>query len=306
MAEKVVVRSDTDNHVLFSIYKVYYPAVTRGEQPYTCHQHADLEISCILDGTGIYSCDGTDYAFSPGDVIFHRVNEGHYIKVFDKQCEEVPSLIVIRFDSRFVWSPGGEWSNRKYLQLFLQKSSLKRRIPHEAAEASVICSLLAEMFEECCGQAPSYDLVVKAKLMTILANMARYFHDYLEESRELTINQRNLVQMEKSTSYILSHLSEPLTLDVLAKEACMSRSYYCTTFKTLNGQSVWDYITSQRIDLAQYQLENTNLTVLQISQNCGFNSITNFNRAFKKITGKTPMGYRRAVASGQYHREESP
>ena len=80
MAEKVVVRSDTDNHVLFSIYKVYYPAVTRGEQPYTCHQHADLEISCILDGTGIYSCDGTDYAFSPGDVIFHRVNEGHYIK----------------------------------------------------------------------------------------------------------------------------------------------------------------------------------------------------------------------------------
>ena len=131
--------------------------------------------------------------------------------------------------------------------------------------------------------------------MTILANMARYFHKELEQERSLSINQRYLLQMEHSINYIFSHLSEPLTLDELAKEACMSRSYYCIMFKTLNGISVWDYITNQRITLAQYYLENSSNSVLQISGNCGFNSITNFNRAFKKLTGRTPMEYRKSL-----------
>ena len=96
-------------------------------------------------------------------------------------------------------------------------------------------------------------------------------------------------------NFILSHLESPLTLDMLAREARMSRSYYSTMFKVLNGVSVWDYITEQRINLAQYQLETTEKSVTQVSEACGFNSIANFNRAFKKLTGTTPREYRRSI-----------
>ena len=65
--------------------------------------------------------------------------------------------------------------------------------------------------------------------------------------------------------------------------------------KVLNGVSVWDYITEQRINLAQYQLETTEKSVTQVSEACGFNSIANFNRAFKKLTGMTPREYRRSI-----------
>ena len=293
-SDRIVVRSDTDNHVLFSVFKVYYPHADKKEERYIPHHHPDLEISCILDGTGVYHCAGNEYPYTPGDVFFHRSNDVHYFKMLDNQDRKIPSLLVIRFSPRFIWSPGGEWFNSKYLQLFTQQNNIRRMIPHEEKTALLIGTLLAEIFEECHCQEPSYDLLVKAKLMTILANLARYYHRELTQEKAVPVNQRNLESMEKSMSYILGHLPEPMTLDMLAREACMSRSYYCTMFKTLNGVSVWDYITSQRISLAQYQLETTSDSVLEISENCGFTSIANFNRAFKKLTGTTPVAYRKA------------
>ena len=305
-SDRIVVRSDTDSHVLFSVFKVYYPYADKAEARYILHHHPELEISCILDGAGIYHCAGNDYPFSAGDVFFHRSNDVHYAKTLDTPDGKIPRLLVIRFAPRFIWSPGGEWFNSKYLQLFTQQNSIRRMIPHGERAAQIIVSLLAEIFEECRGQEPSYDLLVKAKLMTILANMARYYYRELEAEDAPGINQRHLEQMERSTSFILSHLGEDLTLEDLAHEACMSRSYYSTVFKSLNGLSVWEYITRQRIDLAQYQLETTANSVLQISEACGFNSIANFNRSFKKLTGKTPTEYRKSIAASHRDREETP
>ena len=67
-SDRIVVRSDTDNHVLFSVFKVYYPYADKAEARYILHHHPELEISCILDGAGIYHCAGNDYPFSAGDV----------------------------------------------------------------------------------------------------------------------------------------------------------------------------------------------------------------------------------------------
>ena len=98
--------------------------------------------------------------------------------------------------------------------------------------------------------------------------------------------------MELSVKHILNRLGEQLTLDQIAREACMSRSYYSTIFKRLYGLSVWEYIVSQRIELAKYRLETTTNSIARISEDCGFTSIGNFNRAFKNATGKTPKEYR--------------
>ena len=93
--------------------------------------------------------------------------------------------------------------------------------------------------------------------------------------------------------FILKHLDAQLSLDDLAREAQMSRSYYSTTFRRLNGVSVWDYIMNKRIENAQHLLETTDRSILDISGSCGYNNISNFNRAFRRVTGKTPREYRR-------------
>ena len=57
--------------------------------------------------------------------------------------------------------------------------------------------------------------------------------------------------------------------------------------------SPWDYITVRRIDLARKLLSDSDRNILDIAMMCGFNNTANFNRAFKKVTGKTPKEIRK-------------
>jgi len=289
MSNRVVVYSDTDKHVLFSLYKAYYPYDV-GQQKFFNHKHSELEVTCVLGGSGTYTCCGDDYSFSKGDVFLHCVNDIHYFSNINSG--DIPVMLAIKFDPRFIWSPSGEWSYGNYIRLFSHTSTVERRIPHDTQTAGIIEQLLEEMFNESQEHKPAYDLLIKAKLMTILANLVRHFESYIEENTKPITTQKHLSQMETSINYILGHLGENLSLEKLASEACMSRSYYSTIFKELNGVSVWEYIIHQRVNLAQYQLETTNEKVINICEDCGFVSIANFNRAFKRITGKTPRDYR--------------
>ena len=201
---------------------------------------------------------------------------------------------MIQFEPKFVWTSGGDWFDSKYLQIFMsgEKNEISRHIVREEPVAQEIRKLLNDSFEECRKHRPAYDMFVKANLLMILANLARYYDAELKQ-KEFPIKLENIGHMENSMNYILGHLEENLTLDVLAKEAGMSRSYYSTMFKTLNGVSVWNYIMHQRISKAQYMLEESDASIIEISEKCGFSSISNFNRAFKKITQKTPREYRK-------------
>ena len=99
--------------------------------------------------------------------------------------------------------------------------------------------------------------------------------------------------MSKTMDYIDNNIEKDLQLSELAEIAGMNKSYFSTLFKKLNGMSPWDYITVRRIDLARKLLSDSDRNILDIAMMCGFNNTANFNRAFKKVTGKTPKEIRK-------------
>ena len=292
LKDRTVVRSELDDHVLFKIFRAYYPEPMPVKQTLYDHHHSELELSVIQSGSGCYNCEGKDYEFHAGDVFMHCGNDVHCFKRIDKGA--VLSLLVIQFEPRFVWTSGGDWFDSRYLQIFLggEKNEIRRHISGEDAVAKTIYNILSNCFLECEKHEPAYDMFIKANLLTILANLARYYHEEISR-REFPVKMENIGHLENSMNYILGHLEENLALDDLAREAGMSRSYYSTMFKKMNGISVWTYITNQRIAKAQYLLEKDDVSVIEVSESCGFSNLSNFNRAFKKITGKTPREYRK-------------
>lgn len=303
IADRMVIRSSTDNHVLFKVFRAVYKqcASCGGELPYVEHRHSELEISVIITGRGCYSCCGIDYDFQPGDIFLHCGNDAHCFKFIDS--EERLSMLVLQFDPRLIWTHGGEWFNPRYLQLFMGNSLNSRHMSYTEPEAGRIAALMEECFDECCKHLPAYEMVVKAKLLLILSILVRYYYDYFPQ-KDADIDFRNINHIERSMDYILDNLSSQLSLDDIAAEAHMSKSYYSSTFKKLNGVSVWGYITAQRINRAQHLLESTTLPVTEICEHCGYNNIANFNRSFKKITGKTPRDYRKDLQPGCGRRGE--
>jgi YesN/AraC family two-component response regulator len=75
-----------------------------------------------------------------------------------------------------------------------------------------------------------------------------------------------------------------------------STFYFCKMFKKVTGLHFTDYASRVRIESAKNLLLNPNLRISEIAYEAGFQSLTHFNRVFKKILGQSPTEYRSKLA----------
>ncbi len=133
-----------------------------------------------------------------------------------------------------------------------------------------------------------FDSVSSHKQEKCAAIFYYLYHQLLE-----TVLDTENPHVKTVKQYILSHLSEPLLLDDIAASVHLVPHYLCALFKKHTGITVVDFILDQRIDLAKRLIITQNNALYEIAETCGFNDYNYFSRAFKKITGTTPVQYRK-------------
>ena len=101
--------------------------------------------------------------------------------------------------------------------------------------------------------------------------------------------------IQKATDYILLHLGEEITRDMVAKSVGISPSHFSVLFKDMTGQTFTDYLMHARIEEAKRLLGNPEINISLISKQVGFNDESYFSFTFKKITGVTPSQYRNYI-----------
>ena len=113
-------------------------------------------------------------------------------------------------------------------------------------------------------------------------------------SNQVIIQQENaeVPVIKKAKEYMREHQAEKISLGNVARAVNMSAFYFCKMFKKVAGINFTDYLSRVRIERAQNLLLNPNLRVSEIAFEVGFQSLTHFNRVFKKITGQSPTDYR--------------
>lgn len=280
--------TDTD----YPVFKIFFSKTEPEQRKHRIeHHHSDCEISLIVSGECNWCVNDKNYRGSKGDIYLFGSNENHYLtEIIGTQ----PLLLLnIRFESRFIWYPGGDRFNLRYLEIFQNHTRISSHaIDHTVPVSAAIAQLMNEIYEECQKREPEYKLVVKAKLMLILAALGRYYGIATLPSVPSTYKQ-HLKQLDSAVTFINNHLADELSLETIAREAGMSKSYFSTIFKKMNGIPVWDYITRKRVELAMRFLGGSDLSIMEISQKCGFSSISNFNRCFRQVTGISPSAYRK-------------
>lgn len=83
-----------------------------------------------------------------------------------------------------------------------------------------------------------------------------------------------------------------ISLDDLAAEACLSPFHFSRLFSEATGRSPYRYVTERRVEAAKERLRLARSSLVEIALDTGFVTQANFNRVFKKVTGKTPGQYR--------------
>jgi len=124
-------------------------------------------------------------------------------------------------------------------------------------------------------------LTIFAQHLTMLSNQVVVRRDNAE-----------LPAITKAKTYIQEHQAEDISLGDVAKAVCMSSYYFCKMFRKVAGVNFTDYLSRVRIEKSKNLLLNPNLRISEIAYEVGFQSLTHFNRVFKRIVGQSPTEYR--------------
>jgi AraC family transcriptional regulator len=95
--------------------------------------------------------------------------------------------------------------------------------------------------------------------------------------------------------YIDMHLTEPLTLGVLAEVACLSEYHLARMFRTSFGLPPHAWIAQQRIERARLLLRTTALPLAQVAARCGYANASHFSHRFSEALGVAPVVYRQVL-----------
>lgn len=99
-------------------------------------------------------------------------------------------------------------------------------------------------------------------------------------------------RIQRIKDYIDSNYKSEIRLETLAEMVNMAPNALSRFFKQHTNRSISDYFIDVRLGHAALMLTDSNLTVLEIAYSCGFNTISNFNRTFKRHKGLTPTEFR--------------
>jgi AraC family transcriptional regulator len=100
---------------------------------------------------------------------------------------------------------------------------------------------------------------------------------------------------------IESRLQEPLLVEDLAREACLSPFHFSRMFKQATGKSPHAYLIGRRLEVARELLATTELAIRDVGKRAGFSTHAHFCSVFRSHCGTTPAAYRRqhrAMAGG--------
>jgi AraC-like DNA-binding protein/ligand-binding sensor protein len=141
--------------------------------------------------------------------------------------------------------------------------------------------------------------VLSAKQHESVVKLLSIFAEHLSMvSNRIVLQEQNAEPpvIARAKQYITEHQTEELSLDQVARSVHTSKFYFCKMFKKATGINFTDYLSRVRTERAKSLLLNPNLRVSEIAYEVGFQSLTHFNRVFKRILGESPTDYRNQLA----------
>ncbi|MGN0243819.1 MAG: helix-turn-helix domain-containing protein [Lachnospiraceae bacterium] len=274
---------DFDNY-----HQLYY--INRGGLSHSesYHQHDFTELTIITGGTGVHLIEGKRYHLSEGEVYAvipsfkHRVIDVQYITHYNIMFD-YNKLVAFRpelkhipgFQEFFISQPYNRFRHK-----FLSHLTLT---PEQLSFVSSLCEIIIEHTEK-------NSRTLSHSAINYLVCLLTYLSDLYIPSSDKTFTQ--FQQIDQTVAYIEEHYMEPIRIPDLSKMAFLSERQYARIFKQVYQITPNEYIIRCRFDHALALIEQTNFSIAQIAEQCGFADSSTFNKQFKARYGMSPGQYR--------------
>ncbi|MBE6787797.1 MAG: AraC family transcriptional regulator [Ruminococcaceae bacterium] len=236
------------------------------------HWHENLEILYFLSGECDVVNGSEEIKAQKDDIIIINSEAIHGVRFHHNFCE----FIVVHLDHTFCESMGFNTSDFRFLKKINDQK---------------IANLITNALEEQRKKQNFYQESVKITLLSVLLELFRNY--IVKEAKDYkTSNKVKLVK--KIIKFIYKHFDEQVSIEEIENYCRYSRFYISRAFKEITGTTIMIYLNNIRIEKAKSLLENSNLSISEISANCGFVSQSYFGKVFRKSENMSPLEYKTA------------
>ncbi len=259
------------------------------------HFHTQYEIFYIVEGERVFFFNNREYIARAGDLILVNSNLIHMTRSLSGSNEGHNRIIL------YVTREKMEGYDAMYPSLHLvQFFDEYYGIYHlDREQQAMILTLFRDIRHALGERNRNYRIGIDLNILSWLFKLMEFVR---VRHQELPYDSDN--PKYKAAYRIADYLSEncerPVSLDELSEQFFLSKSYICRIFKEVTGYTISEYTNIHRIRKAKRYLEETDMSIAQIAQALGYESLTYFERMFKNYMTLPPLKYRKTLNTVTY------
>jgi AraC-like DNA-binding protein len=253
------------------------------------HRHQEIQLTWIQQGEGTLVAENNMYSFRSGEIYWLGVNLPHVFKsdpsYFSPSSSKKVHTLNIFFNIKGQLDSFFDLPEIKNVKNFLQNQQSGFKVP-------------AEHVEEVAGKMLRIQQTAGVDQLVHFIELLKQLSSYHEltplssRSQPVAYSEHEGIRIGAIYNYIMQQYDKPITLVDVAKQAHMTPQAFCRYFKRHTLHTFVSFLNEVRINEACKRLTDGQYdSIATVAYNCGFNSITNFNRVFKSVTGKSPSEY---------------
>ena len=258
------------------------------------HSHSEYQLFVTLEGTGTRFIGDNIKAFKPGELTLTGAHLPHLWRsdeaYFQKKSGLSTNGIVIYFNENFL----GDHFMDKEEMVLLKKllTNAMRGLDFFGQTKLTVVKMMKEL-----TKLQGIESVIRfLGILNTLASTKEY--QYISSIAHTDVmHQKEADRLNQVYTFVFKNFCRKISLQELAGLVYMTPTSFSRYFKMRNNKSFSGFLTEIRIKHACKLLTETDDSVAQISYDCGFDTLSNFNKQFKEFTGKRPTEYKREYMS---------
>ena len=250
------------------------------------HEHTEVQFSYLLSGEGTLFAGNSIVPYHKNQLVVLNSNVPHLFRTTANPTEDSHRISVF-FDADWYYKLIGLNPELKTLEFLLA----------QAKTGFVINDPTGSLV-------PLFDRLLKRKLAKrflsfielVLALKEHAFTTLEGDGLAKPYSTTDGARMRNILEYTLAHYPDAISIKDAAKQTALTPHAFCKYFKKRTGKTYINFLNQVRIEAScRRLLEQPDSSIAAIAYSCGFSSLSNFNRQFKRIKATTPRKFRRAI-----------
>lgn len=260
------------------------------------HFHQEYEIYLLLGGRRQIFYDNRAYIAEAGSLILvdsGQIHMSHSVpndpfKQYERIILYIDQEKVRQYDAMFPDLKMGEFM-RKHFGIYALSVEQQHRMTY----------MFRTIMQELDEQLPRSQTAIDLEIISTFINFWRESTPVscLQDKNNSVKDGREgkYATVYAVSDFVSTHFCEDITLDELANRFFISKYYLSRSFREVTGLGIREYVNILRVQRAQSMLQETSLSVSEIAEALGFDSITYFERIFKRHVAVSPVRFRRDI-----------